>query len=73
MVDAPDEPIPDPYTTEGTIARLGAFATGVNRAHGWRRAGGKAIIAVVLLPAACFYGYLGMNLLWEALRNVFGG
>jgi len=39
-----------PYTLEGRIEQLGAFASGVRRRNGWRRLAGRILALVILLP-----------------------
>jgi hypothetical protein len=61
---------PGPFTTEGTISRLGEFAAGARRLTGWRGAGAKAFVVVFLLaPTLAGVAFLVVAL----VRGFLGG
>lgn len=46
----PQMPRYNQYTVEGQIERWGMFAAGVNRARGWKRIAGRALVIMFLVP-----------------------
>ena len=44
------KPTSSPYTVEGMIEGLGSFASGANRARGWRRRAAQGVALLIVGP-----------------------